>query len=116
MFSPGVELGWVAGSLATGSWRGSGVRPVLLAGKALSLDLSCCGPTCSQGLLTAESLGGGSWAQGIFRGLACTHTLGQPVWELNPGWFRHVPLVLRMPRPLSAFVEDKDTCQQPLLT
>lgn len=97
MFSPGVELGWVAGSLATGSWRGSGVRPLLLAGKALSLDLSCCGPTCSQGLLTAESL-------------------GQPVWELNPGWFRHVPLVLRMPRPLSACVEDKDTCQQPLLT
>ena len=86
MFSPGVELGWVAGSLATGLQRGSGVRPLFPAGKALSLDLSCCGPACSQGLLAAESLGGGSWAQGIFRGLACTHTLGQPVWGLNPGW------------------------------
>lgn len=72
MFSLGVELGWAAGSLAAGSRCGSGGRPLLPGGKALSLDLSCCGPACSQELLAAESLGGGSANPGGFLG-ACLY-------------------------------------------
>ena len=58
----------------------------------------------------------GQQAQGIFQGLVCTHTPGQPVWELNLGLFPHVPLISQMPRPLSTCVEDEDNCQRPLLT
>lgn len=85
MFSPGVELGWVVGSLATGSRHGSGVRLLLLVGMALSLGLSGCGPTCSQGLLAAESLGEGSVGPGDFSG-ACLYPHPGPACVGTKPW------------------------------